>query len=75
MFITLVVITLGYVALGYVVHDRREVNLARWMTELPESVRNRSILELVIPGSHDSFSYLGLNISRSQLISNSRIRY
>ena len=27
------------------------------MTELPEPVRDRSILELAIPGSHDSFAY------------------
>jgi len=27
------------------------------MTDLPGSVRDRSILELAIPGSHDSFAY------------------
>lgn len=62
MFITLVVITFGYVGQGYVV---RELNLARWMTELPEAVRDRSILEVAIPGSHDSFSYVCFNISFS----------
>lgn len=62
MLITLVVITLGSVGQGYVV---RELNLARWMTELPDAVRDRSILELAMPGSHNSFSYVCFNISFS----------
>ncbi|CBY18873.1 unnamed protein product [Oikopleura dioica] len=35
----------------------KRTNLSRWMTDLPESVRDRPILELAIPGSHDSFAY------------------
>jgi hypothetical protein len=35
----------------------KRTNLSRWMTDLPEPVRDRSILELAIPGSHDSFAY------------------
>ena len=35
----------------------KRTNLSRWMTDLPDVVRERSILELAIPGSHDSFAY------------------
>ncbi|CAG5106291.1 Oidioi.mRNA.OKI2018_I69.chr1.g2776.t1.cds [Oikopleura dioica] len=35
----------------------KRTNLSRWMTDLPDAVRERSILELAIPGSHDSFAY------------------
>ena len=42
--------------------NRRELNLEKWMTEMPQEVRNRPLLELAIPGSHDSFSYVRHNL-------------
>ena len=43
----------------FIIINAIEINYERWMSDLPEYIRDRSIAKLAMPGTHDSFTYVG----------------